>query len=576
MARVALLIGTGEYGQSFKSLPAAPKDVEAISDVLRDSEMGGFDQVTTLVNKPYTDVAETVETWFRERQRDDLALLYISGHGVKDAQSDLYFAVSNTRKQKEELVRSTAIAASFVRDCIRESRAKRQIVILDCCFSGAFGDLLTKDDDSINLEGLLGAEGRVVLTSSSSIQYSFEQREGDLSIYTRYLVEGIRTGAADMDEDGAISVQELHNYASRRVQEESPAMSPKIIVLKDEGYQLRIAKTPLGNPKVKYRKEVEAIVQEDGDTIDDIFSRPVLEEWQRQLGLTDEETQTIEAEVLEPIRQRQAKIQRYQEVFTRAIQTKNPLGERERNRLKQLQQVLGLLNENIDPVEDEAINNMQALLKSEQGTQNSTNEEPLTPQISAPDSPIPLPSEAIPHSSSSLTEDDLSSEIGIDYTHLQGLLRASRWQESDRETADQMLKVIGKESWWEVKKADMLNFPCTDLKTINQLWIKYSSGQFGFSVQKQIYVKCGAKSDGKTPNHSAWTTFCDQVGWRLDERYISYDEVAFNISAPIGHLPSVWWGGGIGWWHGVEWSYDEGGCVTCFSSWTWRLVMCRL
>lgn len=209
MARVALLIGTETYGAGFKALPAAPKDVLAWEKVLCAPEMGGFDDVRLLTNAPYNEIAETIETWFRGHTRDDLALLFISGHGVKDADRNLYFAACNTRKEREELVRSTAIAASFLRDCIRNSKSKRQIVILDCCFSGAFGDLVAKDDGSIDLESLLGAEGRVVLTSSSSIQYSFEEQDGNLSIYTRYLIEGIRTGAADLDGDGAITVDEI-------------------------------------------------------------------------------------------------------------------------------------------------------------------------------------------------------------------------------------------------------------------------------------------------------------------------------------------------------------------------------
>ncbi len=85
---------------------------------------------------------------------------------------------------------------------------------MDCCFSGAFGDLVTKDDGDVDLGSLLGAEGGVVLTSSRSLENSFEQKGSDLSIYTRYLVEGIRTGAADRDGDGAVSVDELHQFAS--------------------------------------------------------------------------------------------------------------------------------------------------------------------------------------------------------------------------------------------------------------------------------------------------------------------------------------------------------------------------
>ena len=159
MTRVALLIGAGDYTEGYKPLPAAPKDVAAIASVLGDPEIGGFDHVQSLVNEPHTKIAETVETWFRARQKDDLALLYISGHGVKDDRSDLYFAACDTLKQKEELIRATAIAASFVRDRSRDSRANRQVIILDCCFSRAFGDLLKGNDDTINLETVLGAEG---------------------------------------------------------------------------------------------------------------------------------------------------------------------------------------------------------------------------------------------------------------------------------------------------------------------------------------------------------------------------------------------------------------------------------
>ncbi|MCG8363475.1 MAG: GUN4 domain-containing protein, partial [Pseudanabaenales cyanobacterium] len=476
-------------------------------------------------------IAETVETWFRERQKDDLALLYISGHGVKDAQSDLYFAACDTRKQKEELIRATAIAASFVRDRVRESKAKRQVIILDCCFSGAFGNLLSKDDHTINLETVLGAEGRVVLTSSSSIQYSFEQRDGELSLYTHYLVEGIRTGAADANSDGAISVQDLHQYASRKVQEESPAMTPKIIVLKDEGFQIRIANAPLGDPKLKYRKEVEAIVQEDGDTIDEILSRPLLEEWRHKLGLTDPEAQTIEAEILEPIRQRQAKIERYRQIYTQAIQHKKTLGERERKRLKQLQKVLGLRDENVQSIESEV-------------------EIPPHSSSAAPSSipPSPSTSPTLP-----VEQDDLDSEIRIDYTRLRDLLKAKDWKGADEETylrllksekridytrlrdllkaedwkgADEetylrMLEAVGRENGDYIREAELLNFPCGNLKTIDRLWVHYSQGQFGFSVQKKIYVECGAKLDGKYPGDKIWSVFCDRIGWRVNENYIS-------------------------------------------------------
>lgn len=197
MAKVALLIGVSEYREGLKPLPAAARDVTAMQEVLQNPEMGGFDEVKTLVNPNHSEMAVAIELWFREPQRDDLAVLFFSGHGVKDESRELYFAACDTRKIQENLIQATAVSASFVRNCLKRSRSKRQVMILDCCFSGAFSDLWAKDDGDVDLESQLGTEGAVVLTSSSSLQYSFEQEGSDLSIYTRYLVEGIRTGAAD-------------------------------------------------------------------------------------------------------------------------------------------------------------------------------------------------------------------------------------------------------------------------------------------------------------------------------------------------------------------------------------------
>ncbi|MEH2180038.1 GUN4 domain-containing protein [Nostoc sp.] len=138
--------------------------------------------------------------------------------------------------------------------------------------------------------------------------------------------------------------------------------------------------------------------------------------------------------------------------------------------------------------------------------------------------------------------DDLSSEIssekGINYTRLRDLLAAGKWKEADEETFAVMLKASSreKEGWLDSKSIN--NFPCTDLRTIDQLWVKYSKGRFGFSVQKKIYLKCGVKADGEY-YQEAWEKFSDHVGWRVKGNMIEYKEVAFNTSAPLGYLPIV-------------------------------------
>ncbi len=243
--KIALLIGVSEYEPGLHLLPAAVKDVKAMQRVLQNPKIGGFDEVKILTNPDTHTMHLEIETFFSGRNKEDILLLYFSGHGIKDDNGRFYFATRITQKNlNNQLIKSTAVVASFVHDQMNNSRSKRQVIILDCCFSGAFDpSLISKDDGSVDLQGQLGAEGRVVLASSSSTQYSFEEQGADISVYTNYLVEGLDTGAGDLDQDGKIAARELHKYACDRLEEKSLSMKPKIIVLKDEGFDIVIAQT---------------------------------------------------------------------------------------------------------------------------------------------------------------------------------------------------------------------------------------------------------------------------------------------------------------------------------------------
>jgi len=137
--------------------------------------------------------------------------------------------------------------------------------------------------------------------------------------------------------------------------------------------------------------------------------------------------------------------------------------------------------------------------------------------------------------------DDLSSERGMDYGPLRRLLRAQDWKGADQETYEVMIRAMGKTAGDWFSEADLLAFPAGDLRTIDRLWVKYSQGRFGFSVQRHIYVACGATLDGKYPGDQIWRQFADTVGWRVNGMYISYKDVIASIAAPVGHLP-LWVG----------------------------------
>ena len=126
------------------------------------------------------------------------------------------------------------------------------------------------------------------------------------------------------------------------------------------------------------------------------------------------------------------------------------------------------------------------------------------------------------------------------YQTLKAFLKAGEWKEADNETYRLMITTVGKEKGQGFNRADLENFPCEDLKTLDQLWVSYSNGRFGFSVQKKIWQECGSP----TTNVKDWDRFCVKVGWQTpDATSVSYASLNFHPGkSPAGELP-VWWDG---------------------------------
>jgi len=381
MAKVALLIGVSEYEPGLNALPAAVQDVEAIRRVLGNPEMGGFadEDITVLKNPQPQSFRNAIYSLFANRKRDDLVLFYFSGHGIKDDRGNLYLSTRDTRKDNTRLVTPSAVAASYLHESINYSRSQRQVIILDCCFSGAIARGMTaKDDGSINLQEQLGGKGRAILTSSSSTQYSFEQEGSELSIYTSYLVEGINTGAADTDGDGQISIDELHEYASQKVQEASPAMTPKFYPM-EEGYKILLAKSRQDDPKLKYRKEVERRAKETKGAFS-ISGLKILELKRNELKISQEVATAIIDEVLKPYREYEHKCYEYEQTLIKQADKQFPFSKIVKNDIKDLQRYLGLRNEDVADIDKRVLAAKQELINKNQEKSIDKNASKISKQ----------------------------------------------------------------------------------------------------------------------------------------------------------------------------------------------------
>ncbi len=365
MAKFALLIGVSEYSEGLRSISSAIQDIEAMRRVLEHPDMGAFDQVTVLPNPDRRSMETAVEDLFvnPNLQRDDLVLLYFSGHGLKDQNARFFLSTRDTgRDQNGGFRRAKALAASELQEYITDSRSQRQIIILDCCFSGALVQGMPIKGE-FNIQEELGGKGRAILTSSSPIEYSFESEDNDLSIYTKYLVEGIETGAADKDGDQLISVNELHEYASERVKEAAPAMTPKFYLSLEGDDTIYLAKSPLAatNPIFIYREKVREILDEwsKENICKENFNRVernCLNELRNELDLSLQEADIIEYENLAPFRKRLQNLTEYKATFRELLADSISITEGNRRRLKELQSRYGLRDEDIQVIEEEVQN----------------------------------------------------------------------------------------------------------------------------------------------------------------------------------------------------------------------------
>jgi uridine phosphorylase len=246
--RAALVIATTSYQDpELRQLRAPAHDAQDLAEVLADPGIGAFN-VTSVIDADEWQARRAIDAFLSGRGVGDLVVVYVSCHGVLDRRNRLYFAAADTVKTQ---LSSTGIPSAWLLDQLEDCRARRQVLILDCCFSGAFAHG-SKGDADLDLERRLAVPGRgqAVLTASRAGEYSFEGQalpgtEVSGSVFTAGLVEGLRTGAADAGGDGYVSVDEAYDYAYRYVQSSGASQTPQRWLSGGEG-AIVLARSPAG------------------------------------------------------------------------------------------------------------------------------------------------------------------------------------------------------------------------------------------------------------------------------------------------------------------------------------------
>ncbi len=244
----AILIGSSEFPESNGSLSplaCAATDVRELKALLSDPQYSRFDNVQVALDLPHYEVLLRINKVMRKASREDQIFLFYSGHGLLDSEARLHLATVNT---EPEHLHATTIPADSLRSLFRETQCRRIVIVLDCCFAGTAGGQLELDrflqDSFRDTSDAIGSGYAVcVIAASAADQAAYAPADGASSYMTAAMIEVIRSGRADRNQDGVVTIEEV--YHGVRQEMSVAGLAEPVIFQRGVISSLTIANSPL-------------------------------------------------------------------------------------------------------------------------------------------------------------------------------------------------------------------------------------------------------------------------------------------------------------------------------------------
>jgi hypothetical protein len=225
----ALVVGIAAY-HHLRPLPATVlNDARAVAGALADPGLGAYDpaHVRSVLDEAATGPALRAALADLARDAGDrsTALIYFSGHGGRLASGDYLLPADALYPDEAALARSALPATGFT-TALRAIRARKLVVVLDCCHAGGLGEAkgFRSGLSSPTLEQLQAGFGRVILASSLGPEVSWVRPGDDHSLFTKHLLAGLRGGVPA--PDGLVRIFDLFHYLQPRVTAEQANQHP--------------------------------------------------------------------------------------------------------------------------------------------------------------------------------------------------------------------------------------------------------------------------------------------------------------------------------------------------------------
>ena len=222
-----LAMGISRYADpNIVPLDFAAKATDAVADAMRDYAGSLYDVTTTqLVDSQATRslwricARSTLDQLRDQVGPDDLVVMYLCGHGMRDRRTGKWYFVSADADYRDLMNDQYNDCLSLSDLSVFASLPCRKLAILDSCHSGAVQSFMREDDLKSAIR-VLQDDVVMTITASEGREEAAEVVEAGLGRFTSRLLEAL-SGKADQDRDGEVSLREMVRYVSRTVAEDS-------------------------------------------------------------------------------------------------------------------------------------------------------------------------------------------------------------------------------------------------------------------------------------------------------------------------------------------------------------------
>lgn len=236
--RKAIIVSVSDYSGNLQRLDFCQKDGEEMRDLLLSLGYNISDKCQLIGQVKYEIMREAIIDFFTDpnTKAEDTLLFYFSGHGIPDVDGDMYLASSEI---DPDAPFRRGFSFNELTKMIQRSVSTRLVTILDCCYSGAAKISKGHQDDAAKLGTiaidnksviLQQGEGRCLLAASLSYQEAYGLKEENHSIFTYFLLQGLRGNENSVDIDGNVTPDSLAKYVYKAIvnlpQNKRPKQTP--------------------------------------------------------------------------------------------------------------------------------------------------------------------------------------------------------------------------------------------------------------------------------------------------------------------------------------------------------------